>query len=300
MLRKIVLALILFLTVQNSFACDICGCSSGNYFIGPFPYFHKFFVGSRYTFRSFKSIVANDATQYSKDFYQTVEVWGGWNISKRWQVLAFIPYNFNRQSSDDGVAKTNGLGDMTFVLNYDLLNSQSKNKGGNSVNQQLWIGAGLKVPTGKFSPDPNDIIPTASNQVGTGSLDYILNATYAVYVKNWGVSSNVNYKMNQKAQGYQFGNRFNSSVFVFRSFNAGTTALNPNVGVLFEDLKANKLDGEKVANSGGNALLASGGLELGFKKISVGFNVQLPVAQNLSNEQTTAKVRGMVHVTFTL
>jgi hypothetical protein len=300
MLRRFVLAVIMLITIQDSFACDICGCSSGNYFIGPFPYFHKFFVGSRYTFRSFKSIVANDASQYSHDFYQTVEVWGGWNISKRWQVLGFIPYNFNRQSSDDGVAKANGLGDITLVLNYDLLNKQSKNKSGNDVNQQLWVGAGLKIPTGKFSPDPNDIIPTASNQAGTGSVDYLLNATYAVYVKNWGISSNVNYKINQKAEGYQFGNRFNSSVFVFRSFNAGSTALNPNVGVLFEDLKSNKLEGQKVPDSGGHALLASGGLEFGFQKISVGFNVQLPVAQNLSNGQTTAKVRGMVHLTFTL
>jgi hypothetical protein len=299
-MKKIVLACFLFFLLQDSFACDICGCSSGNYFIGPFPLFHKHFFGSRYTFRSFRSAVADDPSQFSKDFYQTIELWGGWNIGKKWQVLGFVPYNFNRQNSDDGLTKSNGLGDITLIVNYNLLNKQSKDKGGNTINQQLWVGAGLKIPTGKFSPDPNDIIPTASNQAGTGSVDYLLNAMYAIHLKNWGLNSSVNYKINRKAEGYQFGDRFSSSAFVFRSFNSGTTVFNPNAGLLFENLQANKLDGAKVPDSGGNALLAAAGLEIGFNKISVGFNAQLPLSQNFSNGQTTTKVRGMVNVTFTL
>jgi hypothetical protein len=296
MMKKILLAGILFFSFQDSFACDICGCSSGSYFIGPFPLFHKYFFGTRYTFRNFKSVVANDPTQFSKDFYQTVELWGGWNIGKKWQVLAFIPYNINRQNSDDGLVKSNGLGDITLIVNYNLLNKQSK---ANNTNQQLWIGGGVKIPTGKFSPDPNEVIPQANNQAGSGSVDYLLNAMYAITMKNWGISSSVNYKINTSANGYQFGDRFSSSAFVFRSFNCGNTVLNPNAGLLYENLQANKLNGDKVADSGGNALLAAAGLEIGFKKVSAGFNVQLPVTQNFSNEQTTTGTRGMVHVTFT-
>jgi hypothetical protein len=299
-MKRIFLAGILFLSIQDSFACDICGCSSGNYFIGPFPLFHKHFFGTRYTFRSFKSTLADDPTQFSKDFYQTIELWGGWNIGKKWQVLGFVPYNFNRQNSDDGLTKSNGLGDITLIVNYNLLNKQSKDKKGNDISQQLWIGVGVKLPTGGFSPDPNDIIPTASNQAGTGSVDYLLNAQYAVNINKWGINSSMNYKINRKAHDYQFGDRFSSSTFVFRSFNKGRTVLNPNAGLLYENLRANKLDGAKVPDSGGNALLAAAGLEIGFKKISVGFNVQLPVSQNFSNGQTTTKVRGMVHLTFAL
>ncbi len=299
-MKKIFLVALFFLSIQDSFACDICGCSSGNYFIGPFPQFHKHFFGLRYTFRNFKSVVADSPDEFSKDFYQTIELWSGWNIGKKWQVLGFVPYNINRQNSDDGITKSNGLGDITLIVNYNLLNKQSKDKGGNNVNQQLWVGGGVKIPTGKFSPDPNDIIPTASNQAGTGSVDYIANAMYAVYIKNWGINSSLNYKVNRKSDGYQFGDRFSSTAFVFRTFDNGGTVFNPNAGLLFESLRANKLEGEKVPDSGGNALLASAGLEIGFKKVSVGFNVQLPVAQNFSNEQTTAKTRGMVHMTFTL
>jgi hypothetical protein len=299
-MKKIFLAGILFLSVQDSFACDICGCSSGNYFIGPFPFFHKHFFGTRYTFRSFKSNVADDPDQFSKDFYQTIELWGGWSIGKKWQVLAFVPFNFNRQNSDDGLVKSSGLGDITLMVNYNLLNKQSKDKKGNNINQQLWIGGGVKIPTGKFSPDPNDIIPTASNQAGTGSVDYLLNAMYAININKWGINSSVSYKINRKAEGYQFGDRFSSTAFVFRSISKGSTTFSPNTGLLYENLRTNKLDNVKVPDSGGNALLAAAGLEIGFKKMSIGFNAQLPIAQNFSNGQTTTKVRGMVHVTFVL
>ena len=297
-MKKVIFTTILIFCLHISFACDICGCSSGNYFVGPFPWFHKHFIGVRYTFRSFHSIVKNDVTQFSKDFYQTTEVWGGWNIGKKWQMLAFLPYNINRQASDDGVMKSSAFGDITVIANYNLLNNKTKSKSGNGVSQQLWIGAGLKLPTGKFSADPDDFIPSANNQAGTGSVDLLLNSMYSIRINNWGVSSNINYKINQDAHKYQFGNRFNASAFVFRSIAAPKATFSPNAGLLYENLQPNKLENLKVEDTGGNALFSSAGLETSFNKIAIGFNVQLPVSQHLSNDQTTARVRGMLHVTY--
>src|SRR5215813_12420697 len=124
-MKKFFLAGMLFLAIQNINACDVCGCSSGAYFIGPFPIFHKHFLGTRYTFRTFKSAIAGDPSQFSNDFYQTVELWGGWNIGKRWQVLGFVPYNMNRQKSDDGLSKSSGLGDISIIINYNLLSTKN-------------------------------------------------------------------------------------------------------------------------------------------------------------------------------
>lgn len=298
-MKKIFLIGILFLSLQETFACDICGCSSGNYFIGPFPQFRKHFFGTRYSFRSFNSRVAGDPTQFSKDFYQTVELWGGLNVGKKWQIIAFVPYNVNRQSSDDGIKNSNGLGDITFITNYKLLDKRTGDKHGNRISQQLWVGGGVKLPTGKFAADPNDIIPDANNQPGTGSVDILLNAMYTFHINDWGINSNINYKINRSAENFHFGNRFNTSAFVFRSISAAKITFNPNVGVLYENLQANKLDNLKVQETGGNALLAAVGLETNFSKMAVGFNAQLPLSQNLSNGQTTTKVRGMVHLTFT-
>jgi hypothetical protein len=297
-MRKFIITGVFILLLQTSFACDICGCSSGNYFVGPFPWFHKHFVGVRYTFRTFHSVVKDDVTEFSKDFYQTTEVWGGWNIGKRWQLLTFLPFNVNRQESDDGVMKSSAFGDATVIASYNLLSKKTTSKSGNGVSQQLWIGAGVKLPTGKFSADEEDFIPSANNQAGTGSVDLLLNTMYSVRINQWGVSSNINYKINRDAHNYQFGNRFNASAFVFRSLATPKVTFNPNVGLLYESIEANKLGGLKVNDTGGRALFAATGMETTFKKIAIGFNAQLPVEQHLSNGQTTARLRGMLHVTY--
>ncbi len=115
-MKKILFTTMALCAVVAGNACEICGCSSGNYFIGPFPVFQKHFAGVRYTFRSFDTRLKSDATQFSRDFYQTAEIWGGLNINKRWQLLGFVPYNINQQKSDDGARTNRGVGDVSFIL----------------------------------------------------------------------------------------------------------------------------------------------------------------------------------------
>lgn len=298
-MKKALLITTLCFSILQSFACDICGCSSGNYFLGPFPQFRKHFFGTRYSFRSFESRLKSDDSQFSKDFYQTVELWGGVNIGKKWQVLGFAPYNINKQTSDDGAKTSTGLGDISFIVNRKFVDKRNTDKNENMVSQQLWIGGGVKLPTGKFTPDEADIIPDANNQAGTGSIDFIINSMYTLHVNNWGINSNINYKINRSAENFRFGNRLTTTAFVFRSFQneSGNTSFNPNVGLVYERLGANEMTSAKVADTGGSALLAAAGVEVNFAKLAVGMNTQLPLTQNLSDNQTKTNIRGMVHVT---
>jgi len=300
-MRKFFLAItILLLTAaQESSACEICGCGVGNYYIGLLPQFKSHFIGLRYHYNKFNTRLVSDPSQYSNDFYQTVELWSGWNIGKKFQLLALIPVNFNHQESDEGVTSLKGLGDAMVVMNYKLFDINSKTNRGQNINQQLWLGAGLKLPTGKFEIDANDpdVASAANMQLGSGTTDILFNGMYNVRIGK----IEANYKISSTNEDeYRFGNKFSASSFVSYGLSAKNTTITPNFGFLFENTAESKLQSSKVDLTGGSLLQGALGVEFGFNKIAVGFNTQLPIAQNFAENQTRQKIKGMVHVTFAL
>jgi hypothetical protein len=289
--------------IFESRACEICGCGVNNFYIGILPQFNHTFFGARYHFNSFNTRLQSDPTQYSKEFYQTLELWGGWNLGKRVQLLAFVPFNHNYQNSDEGVMKMSGLGDVVALANYKVLDVSSVNGKDGIFSQQLWIGGGIKFSTGKFEIDANDpdVASAANMQLGSGSTDILLNAMYNVRIDKFGINTTATYKLNSTNKDqYKFGNKFLASSFAYYPLPVSKTVISPNVGILYEKGYPSELYGSKIDLTGGSVLQASAGVEISFSKIAIGFNAQLPVAQNFAENQTTQKLRGMAHVSFAL
>lgn len=300
-MKKIITAIaVILICIQSASACEICGCGTGNYYLGLVPGFHHHFFGLRYQFRNFKTIMSDDPSQFSKDYYKSVELWGGINLSKKLQLLGIIPVNFIHQISDDGIVNRSGLGDVAVLLNYKLFDKTSTG-GRRSVNQQLWIGTGIKLPTGKFNIDVADpmIISLANTQTGTASTDFMLNAMYNITVNKFGINTNVSYKINTTNKDkYSFGNKL--SIGLIASYTLPKKGINfiPNAGVSYEHTATNSLRSQKIALTGGYLSLATAGVEFGFKKFTAGANIQLPITQNFADGQTEAKTKGMAHITF--
>ena len=302
-MKKLIITITIVLSSFSALtACEICGCGTGNYYLGLLPQFSKHFIGMRYQFNSFKTIMNEHPSEFSKDLFQTVELWGGINIGKRWQLLAVVPFNIIHQLSDDGATNNNGIGDIALIGNYKVLDRSSATRSKKLVSHQLWLGSGIKLATGKFMIDPSDeaFVALANTQVGSASTDFLINAMYNISVNKFGVNTGARYKINTANNDhYYFGNKFSATSFAYLSFGK-KIIITPNAGFLFENNEASKLGNEKIEQSGGYLCSTAAGVEIGINKITIGCNTQLPLAQNFANNQTHSKVRGMLHVTFAL
>jgi hypothetical protein len=279
-------------------ACDICGCGAGNYYFGIMPQFHKQFIGVRYRFQSFNSHVGLAPALLSSEQFQTVEMWSRFYPLKRLQVVSFIPYHINEQTEGGRTRYLQGLGDIPLVVSYNLINTVEQPL--RTTHHNLWIGAGIKLPTGKYTYTDNPSeVANPNFQLGTGSLDWMMNAMYTLRHNNFGWTTDVTMKINTANRNdYQFGNRISGTTSVFYVHQWKKVGVMPNAGMYYEASEQNYTNVSYVLETGGTASFVSVGLELYYKKFSMGTNWQLPVTQNLGAGRIQSHNKTLLHFTF--
>lgn len=304
-MKKIITSIIVLLFINTTMkACDICGCGVGNNYIGILPDFNKHIFGLRYRYNFLRThIGVGGATTYltTQENYKTVELWGGWNIGKHFRLMASVPYNFNKRATSTATAKKNGIGDITISGYYQLINSR-KNVASKLLVQSLWLGGGIKLPTGKYEIADKSMNNQNANlfQLGTASTDFSLNAMYDVRLNDGGINLAAAYKMNTtNKHDYQYGNKFSLNTQAYYKFRIkNKVMIAPNAGVQYETARHDKDNGFNVTISGGNLFVATAGLELAFKDFGVGMNVQTPLSENLAAGFVKAANRGMAHISY--
>ena len=297
----------LFLLSAICSACDICGCGVGNSYIGILPDFSKKIIGIRYRYNSLRThIGAGGAITYltTDERYRMMELWGGWNISKRIRIMASLPYNFNEKKSQDEIKRKSGLGDFMVSGYYELANKRKAVLNDKLLVQSLWIGAGVKIPTGEYANADKSDMADNSNlfQLGTGSIDFSANVMYDIRLQDAGLNFNAGYRINTvNKYSYRYGNKFSLSTQAYYKFRlADKISIAPNAGIQYENA-AKDMDGRYRADiSGGRILLATVGAEAVFNKVIVGANYQLPLSQRLAGGFVKANNRWMIHVSFSL
>lgn len=302
---KLIIVLAIIGTAISAKACDICGCGVGSYYIGILPEYNKRFIGLRYQHKTLQTHLGpkGERTPLTTDeTYQSAELWGGWNFGKKFRVLAFVPYNFNERINQDERGTKNGLGDIAIMGYYNLFN-KTGTLGSKLLVQSLWLGAGVKTPTGRYEPTERLAMRESPNnfQLGTASTDFTFNAAYDIRYNDLGINANVNYKLNtENKHGYRYGNKLTTNVlayYKFRLFHSFTVA--PNAGVLYETSEKDIENGKyEVAVSGGHSLAAIAGVEFALKGFSFGANYQNVRSQNLAGGRAFAGNRIMTHVSI--
>lgn len=287
-------------------ACPFCGCGGGNLYMGMLPDFQHQFVGVRYNYSTYHTVLANDTSQHSKNYYNSIELWYGVHISPKFQMLLFVPYNLNKQIDDDGTTTKNGLGDISVISQYELFHKIHLKKNHSFTEQQFWLGGGFKLPTGVFNADVNDSTTTLADvnaQLGTGSVDFLLNGLYSLRLGNFGLNINGSYKINTMHDNIKYGDKASLNTIAYYRVSLKKSNISPNIGFNYEHVNRSTLTTalkQYVPYTQSHVFTGLAGVEYNIKKIGAGISAQLPVQQNFADGQTHLKTRLMAHITFAI
>jgi len=287
------------LAMMEDFDCDACGCSASGGSMGFSSMLNNNFVGLRYFNQSYSSrdgIFAN--SPWIDENFNTLQAWARIPVTEKIQISALIPYHFHERELTAGTEDISGLGDVTIMGLYTLYETKSDSA---VFTHKVNVGAGIKIPTGKFTEANNLGTINQSFQLGTGSWDYSVVSEYVVNRKDLGLNTTLNYILKtENSKNYQYGDQFNYATTLFYLFDFKSIQLVPQAGVAGEIYQKNRQYNLDVPNTAGDILFGKLGIEAGKDKFSVGINAMLPVKQNLSNGNMEANYRWSINLNYTL
>ncbi|MFD2886963.1 transporter family protein [Chitinophaga cymbidii] len=306
MMKRISILVLLTTLTLSTFACDICGCGVGSYYIGILPEFSKKIAGIRYRYNTLRThIGAGGAITYltTEETYRTAEVWGGWTIGTRFRVMGYVPVSFNEKLNQGITTRRNGLGDAGIQGFYQLFDNR-RTVGRKLLVHSLWLGGGVKLPTGRYDAAEKNTGTESANifQLGSGSVDFTFNGMYDIRLQDAGINMAASYKVNTRnGEDYRYGNKFSANAQAYYKFRIRDfVTIAPNAGVMYERAGEDDDDGFSVDVSGGYALLGTFGAEVTFSRIAVGANFQAPMSQDLAGGFVKANNRAMAHISYIL
>ena len=226
-------------------------------------------------------------------------------LTRRLLITGNIPvadYQFSSSKTTSQIRNT-GIGDPIVVLKYELI-SPSQNED-IKVKHRLLLGTGLKLPIGENYKYFKNNLPVDENllqlQLGSGSIDYIVNIIYQLRKNNFGLQSDLSYKINSTNKlGYQKGNQLNWQGSFFYQKRFQNSVLIPNIGMIYENSVKDKVSGISLNNTGGGNHFGVISAELFIKKTAFFFNYQHLVGQNLNGFQMKNNLRFTLGFTYNL
>jgi hypothetical protein len=286
-------------TIQQLQACDVCGCAAGGSMLGILPQYGKNFVGMRFRYQQFThptllTEFKDDAV--SSEYFISPEIWGRWYPHKRVQILYFLPYVHNIRQEVGGNSTSAGIGDVSFLANYLLINT------GDSLfakkKHTLLFGGGIKAATGSIERrSRSKLLLPAHFQPGTGSYAFILNGIYTMRSKKYGINAEASYRTFTTNQfDYKFGDRVSSSLSGFLWLENKKRVLMPNLSIIYEKLAKDKEYRDLLQNSGAQSLFGSLGIDIYKKKWITGINFQYPIAAQTNGTLPLPDFRMMAHL----
>lgn len=280
---RALLALLLVATSINAYTQACCCTGAGaNYTV--LPNLNKHVIGLRYVYRNFynetKSLNPDLNGTITNQNLSTLEVFGRFNLTQRLQLSVFLPVSFIQQKTNHKTSRISGLGDMSLLLQYSLLDPLKCS--GKKSKHQFRVGMGTKLPSGEFNITEQDLF-TTNLQLGTGSVDFVASSIYTFRYQDFGFNAIAAYRLNTpNTQRYRFGNRAQTGINFFYVVNLKEIQLMPSLAFNYEHQFSNKKDGRTLSFTGGDFLTTSVGFDAYYKQFAFSSTIT-PVLMNHLN-----------------
>ena len=306
----------IFLSFQ-SLACDICNMSvsltpNDNKNTFSLLYRHRltditfiklmFYVDNQNVSRhSGVKLTSVMEDQYYTETFSVYEARCKYNFTEKFNVFVSLPV-INNERTINGESKFNviGIGDPIVLARYHIV--KTKYLENSKTNHRITLGAGFKIPLGKYDFEKDGETVEHDIQTGTGTLDFVFSLDYIFKYKKVGFATNANYKANTKNYkvDYMFGNTFNSTLSLFYIYKVNDKiSIMPTVGSYYEyagkDIEYKKYE----ENSGGEIIFGSAGLNVFFHKMRIEATYQHALNNKLNGKlQLETKNRIQVGVSY--
>lgn len=198
-------------------------------------------------------------------------------------LFGVLPFADRSLTAAGAEQSNSGIGDITFFGRYTL-----GQRDGPACTLRLAGFAGMKAPTGEDdASDASGRLP-GPLQPGTGAWDGFLGGVLSYQTLDFGVDTQLSYRVNGSANGFQAGDEIRlDGSFQRRLWPRALTA--KTRGFLFGVLELNasyrdrnEVAGARDPDSGGTTLYVTPGLQYVTRKVIVEGAAQVPVAQNLN------------------
>jgi len=281
----------------SSYACDACGCSASNMGIGLLTDFRSNFIRLGYFDTRFNSSTEHEYITSDRFVQYDLSLRYAFGKAKRMRLMAHLPYGVNIRNSEEEQLSEKGVSDFRLNLNYVVLNNILL---GNKFNLYLEAGGGLSLPSGKFDEQIHDRNLPENFNLGKGAIGYIFQINTVFSINKFGMVFSNNYQLNGRTKSdYHYGNQLNTQLNFFREVQVTNFKLIPNVGLGFEDIaKDNYANGKEVAGTGGNGIFLSSAINFKTKKWLAGCAYTIPLKENYSEGEVTAKARLAFQVSY--
>lgn len=291
MKKNLMMLGLLCLTSVVATACDVCGG-----LVGILPNENKHSVSLFYRYRAFKNEYYNGANNWFPDggllrtehssegaagfsafeIYRVAEIRGRWLFHKKWDLNVNLPYAQNTESLNDVADKVNGVGDMSFYVNHYWMNTPEDHH----LNYRLSAGFGFKLPTGK-----NDYLNNNNqriglyNQVGTGSLDYLLMNSLTLGYTKYGFLMNSMLRINNyNLYNERLAPIISVNAMLFRKIKLNDDWLiTVSVNAAYENTRGIQIGKNWQKNTSMKLISCGSGLQINWKNISFESQVLLPI-----------------------